>query len=40
MGNRTGKGLVAVERFTGRGITPDDLAHIEATGIGYRITTT
>jgi hypothetical protein len=40
MGNRTGKGLVAVERFTGRGVTPDDLAHIEATGIGYRITTT
>ncbi|MCW6006248.1 hypothetical protein K1W54_16935 [Micromonospora sp. CPCC 205371] len=40
MGSRTGKGLVAVERFTGRGITADDLAQIEAAGIGYRITKT
>lgn len=40
LGRRTGKGLVAVERFTGRGITADDLAHIEAAGIGYRIAET
>ncbi|MEH1129571.1 DUF6461 domain-containing protein [Micromonospora sp. CPCC 206061] len=40
MGSRTGKGLVAVERFTGRGITADDLAQIEAADIGYRITAT
>jgi hypothetical protein len=36
-GDRVEKGLVAVERFTGRGVTPDDLAGIAGTGIGYRI---
>lgn len=30
-------GLVAVERFTGHGITADDLARIEATDIAFRI---
>jgi hypothetical protein len=40
LGSRTGKGLVAVERFTGRGITADDLARIEAADIGYRIAET
>lgn len=38
IGHRRGKGLVAVERFTGRGITPEDLAKIEAIGMAYRIT--
>lgn len=33
------KGLVAVERFTGRGLTPQDLERIEDAGIAYRITT-
>lgn len=33
----TGKGLLAVQRFTGRGLLPGDLAGIEAAGIGYRI---
>ncbi|HEX8628071.1 MAG TPA: DUF6461 domain-containing protein, partial [Catenuloplanes sp.] len=37
-GSRTEKGLVAVERFTGRGITPDDLAVIDEAGVGYRVT--
>ncbi|MBO3742601.1 DUF6461 domain-containing protein [Actinoplanes flavus] len=36
-GDRDGKGLVAVERFTGRGLTEDDLARIEKAGVGYRI---
>ncbi|MER7273058.1 DUF6461 domain-containing protein [Dactylosporangium sp. NPDC000244] len=36
-GERPGKGLVAVERFTGRGITAGDLAAIRATGVGYRV---
>ncbi|WP_207946746.1 DUF6461 domain-containing protein [Actinomadura sp. 7K507] len=30
-------GLLAVQRFTGRGITAEDLAGIEAAGIGFRI---
>jgi hypothetical protein len=34
---RVGKGLVAVERFTGYGITAADLARIEDEGFGYRI---
>lgn len=33
------KGLVAVERFTGCGFTPQDLERIEDADIGYRITT-
>ncbi|MGH3250452.1 MAG: DUF6461 domain-containing protein [Trebonia sp.] len=36
--NKTAKGLVAVERFTGRGITAQDLAQIEAADIAFRIT--
>ncbi|GGN72408.1 hypothetical protein GCM10010112_40670 [Actinoplanes lobatus] len=36
-GDRDGKGLVAVERFTGRGLTEDDLARIEKAGVAYRI---
>ncbi|WP_305789434.1 DUF6461 domain-containing protein [Symbioplanes lichenis] len=36
-GERTGKGLVAVERFTGQGITEDNLTRIQAARIGYRI---
>lgn len=35
----TAKGLVAVERFTGRGFTPQDLERIEEADIAYRITT-
>lgn len=35
--DKTGKGLVAVERFTGRGITAEDLSRIEAADIGFRI---
>ncbi|WP_207913891.1 DUF6461 domain-containing protein [Micromonospora sp. KC213] len=35
--DRVPKGLVAVERFTGRGITPDDFAQIQAAGVGFRI---
>lgn len=37
-GDRNEKGLVAVARFTGRGITAADLHRIRADGIGYRIT--
>jgi Family of unknown function (DUF6461) len=33
----TGKGLVAVQRFTGRGITAQDLDRIEAADIAFRI---
>ncbi|WP_460491904.1 DUF6461 domain-containing protein [Dactylosporangium cerinum] len=36
-GDRTEKGLVAVERFTGCGITTDDVALIFETGIGFRV---
>jgi hypothetical protein len=36
--DRTEKGLVAVERFTGRGITAADLARIDDTGVGYLVT--
>jgi hypothetical protein len=36
-GDRPGKGLVAVERFTGRGLTADDLDRIQAAGIAFRI---
>ncbi|MEU7868846.1 DUF6461 domain-containing protein [Dactylosporangium sp. NPDC049140] len=35
-GERPGKGLVAVERFAGRGIGPEDLARLRAAGVGYR----
>ncbi|MEV4706107.1 DUF6461 domain-containing protein [Actinoplanes sp. NPDC049316] len=38
-GDRVEKGLVAVERFTGTRITPDDLGRIREAGIGYRIAT-
>lgn len=37
VGDRVEKGLVAVERFTGRGITAADLTRIRSAGIGYRI---
>ncbi|MEV6901190.1 DUF6461 domain-containing protein [Amycolatopsis sp. NPDC051372] len=33
--DRYAKGLVAVERFTGRGLTVDDLDEIEDAGMGY-----
>ncbi|MFI5909681.1 hypothetical protein [Dactylosporangium sp. NPDC051541] len=32
---RTGKGLVVVERFTGRGLMAGGLDRIRATGVGY-----
>ncbi|WP_433059928.1 DUF6461 domain-containing protein [Dactylosporangium sp. CS-033363] len=32
-----GKGLVAVGRFTGRGLAPEDLEQLHAGGIGYRV---
>jgi Family of unknown function (DUF6461) len=35
--DKTGKGLAAVERFTGRGITAEDLRRIEAADIAFRI---
>ena len=35
--DKRGKGLIAVERFTGRGITAEDLDRIEAAGVAYRI---
>ncbi|WDZ83632.1 DUF6461 domain-containing protein [Micromonospora cathayae] len=35
-GGRAEKGLVAVERFTGRGVTAVDLARIEEEGIAFR----
>ncbi|WP_410590127.1 DUF6461 domain-containing protein [Amycolatopsis sp. lyj-23] len=35
--DRDEKGLVAVERFTGRGLYPEDLEDIERLGVGYRI---
>jgi hypothetical protein len=38
-GDRVEKGLVAVERFTGRGMTIADLARIRALDVGYRIVT-
>jgi hypothetical protein len=34
---RIGKGLVAVERFTGYGITAADLTSIRDVGVGYRV---
>ena len=34
---RKAMGLVAVQRFTGRGITAEDLARIEAADVGFRI---
>lgn len=34
----TEKGLVAVERFTGRALGPGDLADVERLGVGYRLT--
>ncbi|WFE41265.1 DUF6461 domain-containing protein [Micromonospora sp. WMMD998] len=37
-GDRVEKGLVAVERFTGRGLTAADLARIDTAADGYRIT--
>ena len=36
--NKTAKGLVAVERFTGRGITAQDLNQIEAADLAFQIT--
>lgn len=36
--NKEGKGLVAVERFTGRGITAQDLEQIQTADIAFRIT--
>ncbi|MEU8819613.1 DUF6461 domain-containing protein [Actinoplanes sp. NPDC048796] len=36
-GYRTEKGLAAVERFTGRGITAADVTRVFASGSGYRI---
>lgn len=36
---RRGKGLVVVERFTGHGITAEDLARIEEAGVAYAIAT-
>ena len=33
----TGKGLVAVQRFTGHGITAEDLERIEAADVAFRI---
>jgi hypothetical protein len=35
--DRTEKGLVAVARFTGRGITAAGLTQIQNAGIGFRI---
>lgn len=35
--HKTGKGLVAVQRFTGRGIAQRDLDQIEAADVAYRI---
>ncbi|WP_433294786.1 DUF6461 domain-containing protein [Pseudonocardia sp. CA-142604] len=35
--DRVEKGLVAVERFTGRGVRAEDVALVEAAGIAYRI---
>ncbi|WP_410613052.1 DUF6461 domain-containing protein [Amycolatopsis sp. lyj-109] len=35
--DRTEKGLVAVERFTGRGLYPEDLEDIDRRGVAYRI---
>ncbi len=35
--DRTGKGLVAVERFTGRGLYPEDLEDLDRLGVAYRI---
>lgn len=37
-GSRTEKGLVAIEQFTGRGITAADLTQIREAGVGYRVT--
>ncbi|MET9000026.1 DUF6461 domain-containing protein [Amycolatopsis sp. NPDC004169] len=36
--DRTEKGLVAVERFTGRGLYPEDLEDIDRLAVAYRIT--
>lgn len=36
-GDRVEKGLVAVERFTGHGITEADIARIFEVGVGYRV---
>lgn len=35
--DRVAKGLVAVERFTGRGLRAEDVGRIEASGVAYRI---
>ncbi|WP_086838788.1 DUF6461 domain-containing protein [Amycolatopsis kentuckyensis] len=35
--DRTEKGLVAVERFTGRGLYPEDLEDLDRLGVAYRI---
>jgi hypothetical protein len=36
-GQHVAKGLVAVQRFTGYGLTEQDLDRIEAAGIAFRI---
>jgi hypothetical protein len=36
--DKIGKGLVAVERFTGRGFRPEDLVSLEEAGMAYEIT--
>jgi len=36
-GDRTAAGLLAVQRFTGRGLTPDDLTRIEEADLAHRI---
>jgi hypothetical protein len=35
--DRTEKGLVAVERFTGRGLYPEDLEDLDRLAVAYRI---
>ncbi|SHN43759.1 DUF6461 domain-containing protein [Cryptosporangium aurantiacum] len=37
LGDREEKGLLAVERFTGRGLREEDLARVEEAGLGYRV---
>jgi hypothetical protein len=36
--DRDEKGLVAVERFTGRGLHPEDLADVDRLGVAHRLT--
>lgn len=37
LGDRNEKGLVAVERFTGRGLRAEGLARMQETGLGYHL---